>query len=355
MAAWIGETPNSREGSKGYTGGPLTREYTVLHEPDLDAAVALAEVTADISYLGRERKSIAWRSLGFDNWLFTVTYGAAGNNEGGLSPDAFNFRITGTQAHITQSYETLYRVAIGDVIAGGVNMTVDGANPLRLAPVGDGYDPGGAEVGQHLVITGGAGWTPGSYEIVSVVSGLGGYFTLATGPAAAGATGGIWHLSGSAPDLKGAIGVDKDSILGCDAVVPSGEFSLMANRTSFTHADYRGLKSLVGKVTDREWKGYPAGTLMYLGVEPSGSDGTLQNGQAVNWWCLAHQFRQEDHQAGVVIGDITLPSVPAFSFVHCMYAPKVPAGTNVLAPQPIGAYVERVHRGYFDPNVLGIP
>jgi hypothetical protein len=339
------ESPFSRDGSKGFTGGPVTREFTVLHEPDLDAAVALVEAAADVEFEGRERKNITWRSLGYDLWLFTVTYGSGAGNDG-LRPDQFGFRVTSQQTRINQSFETLYRLAPATVT--GTNLTASGISDLIVTP--DGHSVTGADVGRVVRVTGGAGWVVGAYTITAIAGGT--TWVLDAAPAGLSTAGGLWQLLATAPDCKGAIGQDKDSVKGTDVVVPGGEFSLVQRRPTFTLADYRLLKSLVGKVTDREFLGFPAGAVMYLGAEPVGSEGTLQNGQPVAWWALAHQFRDEEARRNVVVGDIVIPLVPPFAHVWATYGPDVPAGADRLAVKPTAVYVERVTET-FNPDLLG--
>ncbi len=72
----------------------------------------------------------------------------------------------------------------------GVNLTVSNTNATAVTP--DGYLPTASDIGQTLNITGGTGWTVGSYTIVSVVSGQ---WVLNASPAALGTAGGQWTLN----------------------------------------------------------------------------------------------------------------------------------------------------------------
>lgn len=340
------ETPYGREGSKGFTGGPVTREFCVLHEPSLGAATELVEAESGETFEGRERKSLVWRSLGYDNWMFTVLYGAAAG-EGELRPDNFSFRITAGSVHINQSLETLGRVAVGPNLASGTNLVTDPLFATIVVP-GD-YAPVPEDLGRTIVVTGPTGWRTGLYTIAFVAPGS--YWRLNEAPAVVGTAGGHWYMPAVAPDCKGAIGQDNDTVRGCDTIVPTMEFGMTQRRASLTHDDIRLFRSMVGKITDRDFLGYPGGTLQYLGCEPTGSpEGTLPNGAPLAWWALVHQFRHEDDQINVPVGEILLPRVPAFSHVWARYQPKVDAGA--LAVQPTAVYVERVCH-YFNPELLG--
>lgn len=342
------ETPKSRSFSKAVIGGPMTREFTVLHQSDPAAAITLVEAQAAVSYQGRERKRIELECLCEDIWLARVTYGSAAS-DGALSPDVFACRITGSNAHITQSFATEGRVGTGPDTATGTNLAVDGTNPLLVTP--DTWTPAAEDVGR-LISVSGVGFATGYYTITAAG---GGQWTLDAAPAAVGTAGGSWRLLSleGAPDNKGAIGQDKDSLQGCDIVIPGGEFSLNATYGTMSLATYRTWKSYVGMVNDREWKGFSRGEVMYLGAEPNSPEGTLVNGQAMRWWGFAHQFRDDTGRANVRVGEIVVPWVPPHAYVWARYEQKDAAGRMVS--RPVGVYVERVHRGYFDFSVLAIP
>jgi hypothetical protein len=308
MPAICNEVPVSRDGSKAYAGAGLVREFVVLHEPDLLAAIALVENTAEISYLGFERKEISWKSLGFDLWLFTCRYASAAS-AGSLRPDNFAVKITAASVNIKQSKQTLFRLKASDVIFAGSDLEVDAANnKLVFPPAG----PLPGDEGKSLVITGGAGWTTGTYLITDVV---GVKWLLDRSPAAAGTAGGVYHIGGSAPDFKGAIQVARDDVLGCEVIAPELEVVYSSRRSNLNDAYLRTARELVGKTNATEFRGYPAGSLLYLGFEPTSPEGTLQSGLPFAWWNLAHAFKVGQNRTNVKIGDITVPSIGAWDFV----------------------------------------
>jgi autotransporter-associated beta strand protein len=82
----------------------------------------------------------------------------------------------------------------------GVNLTVSNSNDLEVTP--DGYLPSTADIGQTLQITGGLGWTTGTYQIVNVLISesngqLSGQWVLNASPAVEGTTSGQWTLTTS--------------------------------------------------------------------------------------------------------------------------------------------------------------
>lgn len=146
---------------------------------------------------------------------------------------------------------------------------------------------------------------------------------------------------GSAPDQQGAIGVDRETVHGCDVVVPKMEWTKSVQRASVDFPYLRTVRNLVGKTNNAEFYGFPAGTLLYLGCEPSSAVGTLDDGTKFLFWNVAHSFQQEENQIDVSVGPITIPSKKGFDYVWAQYKPATDAG-QLVAP-PTNVYVERVY------------
>lgn len=224
----------------------------------------------------------------------------------------------------------------GGSVAGGTNLQTDGADPTLVTP--DGVAPSESDVGQSVVVTGGEGWTVGSYPIVVA---YGRRWTLNIAPAAAGKSGGIWHLSGTAPDYNGAIGVTLDAVQGCEIEVPLSEFTYSTQRSSFTWDYYLAMRSLVGKTNDKAAFGkFAPHTLKYLGCEPSSATGQLDDGSRFTFWNLAHSFRHEPDVEQVRVGNITVPVKRGHEYLWARYEPFA-SGTAMLQ-RPSAVYVERV-------------
>lgn len=71
----------------------------------------------------------------------------------------------------------------------GTNLVVDAVDNTKVTP--DGHTPGPGDIGGSVAVTGGFGWTPGSYLITDA---SGGQWTLESSPAAIGTTGGLWSF-----------------------------------------------------------------------------------------------------------------------------------------------------------------
>lgn len=345
------ETPMSREGTKQYAGAGHTREYVVRFTSDFREAIELCEATAPIAVAGFDRKSVRWRSLGApDLWLFTVEYGASAAG-GGLRPDHFHWKVFAKTTHITQSvYPTFRRHKDdGPGYISGTNLTYDPARPLNAAPDA-GIVPVDAHIGQSLVVTGGPGWVPGAYKILLAPSDWAIDRRPVVNPAVALA-GGIWHLSGTGPDTQGAIGSDRDTVHGCDISIPGFEFSYTSNRVGLDEDYMRLAGSMIGKTNDRPFRGFPAGTMKYIGPEAAGPDGTLFNGQPFTFWNLAHTFEYAPHVFNFFIGSIFVPRKGGHEYLWCRYTPV--AENKNLVPGPSSVHVEVVC-GEANFDLLGI-
>lgn len=355
MPGVVTEDPKSRSGSREYASAAKQRVFYVANEPDFDTAYALVDLAAEVEWEGVSRKRISHDELTIGLWRFTVDYGSASNGEGGLRPDQLNFRLATATRKITQSLQTLYRLLPGETPASGTDLVTVGAanevSPGVLIPDEEEH------VGQSVVVTGGAGWTVGTY-LITAIGGGGGTWVLDRAPALVGAGGGVWHLSGKGPDCKGAIGVTLDSVQGADVEYPTLEFSLAAKIETVTFARLRELRAVVRHTNDRAWNGFAAGELLFLGCEPTSPAGTLDNAAALAFWNVNFNFRYEPHQANVRVGEMVLPFVGGHEYVWARYGGDVPQlipvnGLRALVQKPTAVYVERVYDAV-DFDTLGI-
>lgn len=339
--AW--ESPRSRSGSKQSAGGNLTREFFVRGESNFDTARGLVEALAAVEFQGFSRKQFDWESLGYDLWRFSVPYGSAASGEDGLRPDQLSFKLGTATRHITQSLQTLYRLIPDDDPASGTNLIVDLTVDTEVLP--DAITAA-ADIGQDVVITGGAGWTPGTYRITAS-GGAGTTWVLDRPPAALGTAGGKWHLSGRGPDSKSAIGTSLDAVQGADVEYPVLEFSLAARVTSMTFDLLRDLRAVVRTTNNAAWYGFAAGELLYLGCEPTSPAGTIEDASPLSFWNLNHNFRYEPNTTNVKVGAVTVPFVGGHEYVWVRYGGNVPilipiGGLRALIQLPTAVYVERV-------------
>jgi hypothetical protein len=221
-------------------------------------------------------------------------------------------------------------------VGAGTDLTVDSVLDDYVAP--DGWGVSSADVGRSIAIVGGTGFTPGVYLIETIYAGE---WVLNESPAAAGTAGGTWYMLGKAQSFNGAIGVTRDTVAGCDIVIPACEFTLSQSVASMTDAVIRTCRAMVGKINAAPFHGYPTGTLLYLGFEPTSGEGSMANGQNFTFWNLAHRFKYEPDVTNVQIGGITLPLKPGHSYLWARYQPV--AANNVLTVPPVAVYVEQVY------------
>jgi len=201
------ETTRSREGRIAYAGGDLVLEFDVWYAASVNAAYTavwgVLPVPFNSGFGNLNPKQITFSSLGApDIFRFQVRYGA-NNNGAGLTPDRLSFRIGANTAHITTALETLNRLSLADMGVSGVNLCVDATSNTTVAPIPttsltDTYIPQPSDVGQSLNITGGTGFTPGTYTItgISTLTFFGVTYkawTLSASPAAVATTGGAWN------------------------------------------------------------------------------------------------------------------------------------------------------------------
>lgn len=140
---------------------------------------------------------------------------------------------------------------------------------------------------------------------------------------------------GVAPDYKGAIGVTKDSILGCDRIKPYLEWSRTVTLTSTTFEYWYTVSGLVGTTNKFTWYGAAEGTLLFLGVSGNIKD--------FNKCVATFKFAYAPNLTAILICDgLTVANKAAWDFLWVAY--KNIDDTNKLAQQPFAAFVERVYR-----------
>lgn len=252
---------------------------------------------------------------------------------------SLSFDTTGQTTHVTQSRETRWMAAPGDVH--GVGMQVDAVNNLKVDP--DGYVPNDDDVGKIVQITQSEEWTGGIYTITAHD---GTYWTLNSSPAATGTTGGLWTLT-AAQNFKQAIGVTRDRIEGCDIFAPKLEFQIDVQRSNVTLDYLLTLFAQTGKVNYAApfWN-FPVGTVLYLGASGKFSFGDR--------WNLSHKFAYSPNETDFYVSfpDILIPEKKGWDHLWVRYADSDLA--DGVLPLPSAAYVEVVYEtGDFDALEIG--
>jgi hypothetical protein len=157
-----------------------------------------------------------------------------------------------------------------------------------------------------------------------------------------------------APDYFGAIGVNGDSVEGCDVVVPQFSFSVTAYvpRALVTSAYRRVLFGLTGRTNDKPWNGFEEGEVLFLGAQGSVRGYELWE---IQFKFAASPNRLADSPAGFLyVGRSTLNvEKRGWEYLWVRYADVVDGAAKAIVRRPASAYVERVYdAGDFD--LLGL-
>lgn len=156
----------------------------------------------------------------------------------------------------------------------------------------------------------------------------------------------------TATDFKGAIGVTKDGIKGCDIIQPVHEFS----ETHFFYdedvdfAYIRDLRDLTGHVNSATFRGFAPYEVLFLGAS-----GVLRN---EDQWEISFKFASQYNnliEAGtdLTVGDITGIEKNAWDHLWIFYETEKDTASNSLIDVPKAVYIEKVYFwGNFD--LLGI-
>lgn len=143
------------------------------------------------------------------------------------------------------------------------------------------------------------------------------------------------------PNFRGIIGWDGMEAQGVDIYTPRTTFSItdyFQDRKITT--DYkRTLAFMCNKVNSKEFYGYQAGEVLFMGV-----DGARDGDTSDSFWQLTFHFAVEENKTDLKIGSITVPIKKGWDYLWVRYA-NVTSGT-VIVPTPQWAYVEQVY--YYD-------
>jgi len=146
-------------------------------------------------------------------------------------------------------------------------------------------------------------------------------------------------VSGTAPDHKGAIGVDeKGNIAGVDIVAPQLRFSktYYIAAAAVTDAYIRTLAGLAAHVNDATFMGFAAGEVLFIGARGS------QRGEED--WEITFDFAASPNKTNISIGGvITVPAKKGWEYLWVQYETIEDPTAKKLTRRPIAAYVEKVY------------
>ncbi|OHB56824.1 MAG: hypothetical protein A2Y07_06845 [Planctomycetes bacterium GWF2_50_10] len=141
----------------------------------------------------------------------------------------------------------------------------------------------------------------------------------------------------TAPNFEGAIGVDDNSVNGCDIIVPTYSFSetYIMDASRITDAYKSTLFNLTGKVNSAPWRHYQQGEVLFQGA--SGSK------RGKGDWELAFKFSASPNKTNVTIGSITGISKKGWEYLWVRYADADDTGAKALIKKPLAVYIEQVY------------
>lgn len=160
----------------------------------------------------------------------------------------------------------------------------------------------------------------------------------------------------AAPTLKGAIGVDGDSVSGVDIVVPSLTWTETYDVPwRYVSGQYiRSVGRLTGTTNNAAFRGFPAGEVLFMGC--SGSQ-EWDSDKGDGPWTLSYKFVQSPNAGSgetlppITVGDITGITKKGHEYMWIRYEDE--ASTDTLFKKPKHVYVNRVYRSA-DFATLGI-
>lgn len=157
------------------------------------------------------------------------------------------------------------------------------------------------------------------------------------------------------PNYKGAIGVSKSGVAGCDIIVPKFEITITRRISFIDHVYVKGLVACTGCVNVARWNTYNAGEVLFLGAEGR-FDGDGRQDQS---WLVTFKLAISKNEAGIVIVPNTMPIVqpPEIQFDNSLtiqvkegwdylwvgFAESADADSGLTVQAPEYAYVERVY------------
>ncbi|MFA5291955.1 MAG: hypothetical protein WC496_02860 [Phycisphaerae bacterium] len=152
----------------------------------------------------------------------------------------------------------------------------------------------------------------------------------------------------TAPDFKGAICVDNNSVNGCDIVVPVYTWTdvYYFDHSEVTDNYKAALKNLTGKINNSAWKGNAAGEVLFMGA--SGS----KRGNYGDWE-IAFKFAASSNVTDKTIGDISGIAKKGWEFLWVRYEDADDDNAKVLIKKPSAVFIEQVYE-YGDFGGLGI-
>ena len=142
----------------------------------------------------------------------------------------------------------------------------------------------------------------------------------------------------SAPDFKGAIGVDSDgNVSGVDKIQPILNWTETHyySDTEFSDAVFEAILEANGKVNNADFEGSPAGSILFQGGTAIQRESDL--------WEVAYKFSYSPPLDALTIGDIDGVSKKGWEYLWIFYSKVSDSVSGILVQQPSAVYVEQVY------------
>jgi hypothetical protein len=153
-------------------------------------------------------------------------------------------------------------------------------------------------------------------------------------------------LDGTAPDVGNAINVTDQGIEGTDVEGDGYKFAFQAR---LTNAQVAAARSTWREraVNDATFDGYPAGEVLFLGVEAN----QIEPGGD---WDVTWRFEQRPNKTGLVAGDLTGIPKKGHEYLWTASREQKDASASRIVRKTQSVYVNRVYET-LDFSTLGIP
>lgn len=159
----------------------------------------------------------------------------------------------------------------------------------------------------------------------------------------------VGKFPSTAPDQKGAIRVNGDSVEGTDIVIPAMKVNVSYKHPygQITLAQAKFLAGITGKVNSDTFLTFAPGEVLFLGAR--GSDGTDADAT------VAYQFAMSSNLTNETIGDITGVDKKGWEVAWIRYEDSVETsgGSDYPVRIPKFVYVDQVYRTVSMSTALG--
>ncbi|MEI8018002.1 MAG: hypothetical protein WCH39_07355 [Schlesneria sp.] len=138
------------------------------------------------------------------------------------------------------------------------------------------------------------------------------------------------------PNFKGAIGVTKDGVEGCDVNVPSltwTEHQLLPS-SQITKAYILTIFNLSARMNSSQWRIFAPGEALFMGA-------TLQQSQDRDGWTGDFRWIGSPNAENIPVGNITVTAKLGHDYLWARYQDAVSNGNAVKIPKFV--FVERVY------------